>query len=80
MDISPTGAPAMPLPDPMATALAGVQNAQARADAATQQIATGNLDPAVIVDVTSAQLDFAVNAKVLQTSADMTKKLLDVTA
>lgn len=80
MDISPTGAPAMPLPDPMAAALAGVQNAQARADAATRQIASGNLDPAVIVDVTSAQLDFAVNAKVLQTSADMTKKLLDVTA
>ncbi|HEY0832558.1 MAG TPA: hypothetical protein VGE72_01510 [Azospirillum sp.] len=80
MDISPTGAPAMALPDPMAAALAGVQNAQARASAATEQLASGNLDPAVILDVTSAQLDFAVNAKVLQTTNDMTKKLLDVTA
>ncbi|MCG5243563.1 hypothetical protein [Azospirillum doebereinerae] len=65
---------------PQATALDGLQNAQGRVADASEQLAAGNLDPAVIVDVTSAQIDFAANAKVLEASQENTKRLLDMFA
>jgi len=65
---------------PQATALDGLQNAQARVADASEQLAAGNLDPAVIVDVTSAQIDFAANAKVLEATQENTKRLLDMLA
>ncbi|SMH54063.1 hypothetical protein [Azospirillum agricola] len=79
MDIgSTTTAPS--LLQPQATALGGLQDAQARVADASEQLAAGNLDPAVIVDVTSAQIDFAANAKVLETTQENTRRLLDMLA
>lgn len=81
MDISPTGAPTMPmLGQPQANALEGMMDAQARVQDAASQLAAGNLDPAVVVSVTSAQMDFAANAKVMQTAQENTNRLLDMLA
>lgn len=83
MDISPTGAPTMPpmaLGQPQANALDGMMDAQARVQDAASQLAAGNLDPAVVVSVTSAQMDFAANAKVMQTVQENTNRLLDMLA
>ncbi|KAA0571709.1 hypothetical protein TSH7_03060 [Azospirillum sp. TSH7] len=65
---------------PQASALDGLQDAQARTDAASEQIAAGNLDPAVVLDLTSAQVDFAANAKVLQATQENSRRLLDMLA
>lgn len=74
-------APTVPtLMQPQAAALDGVQAAQTRMLQATEQLAAGNLDPAVVLDVTSAQIDFAANVKVMQASQDNTKRLLDMLA
>ncbi|MBP2228089.1 putative TIM-barrel fold metal-dependent hydrolase [Azospirillum agricola] len=79
MDIgSATTAPS--LLQPQAAALGGLQDAQARVADASEQLAAGNLDPAVIVDVTSARIDFAANAKVLETTQENTRRLLDMLA
>ena len=78
MDIGSATSPS--LFQPQATALDGLQGAQARVAQASEQLAAGNLDPAVVVDVTAAQIDFAANAKVLQTSQENTKRLLDMLA
>lgn len=63
-----------------ASALDGVQDAQARTEAASAQIAAGNLDPAVVLDLTAAQVDFAANAKVLQATQENSRRLLDMLA
>ena len=65
---------------PQASALDGMQDAQARTEAASEQIASGNLDPAVVLDLTSAQVDFAANAKVLQATQENSRHLLDMLA
>lgn len=78
MDIGSVPSPS--LFQPQATALGGLQDAQARVADASEQLAAGNLDPAVVVDITSAQVDFAANAKVLQTSQENTRRLLDMLA
>lgn len=78
MDIGSVPSPS--LFQPQAAALGGLQDAQARVADASEQLAAGNLDPAVVVDITSAQVDFAANAKVLQTSQENTKRLLDMLA
>ena len=65
---------------PQASALDGMQDAQARTEAASEQIASGNLDPAVVLDLTSAQVDFAANAKVLQATQENSRRLLDMLA
>ncbi len=65
---------------PQASALDGLQDAQARTEAASEQIAAGNLDPAVVLDLTSAQVDFAANAKVLQATQENSRRLLDMLA
>lgn len=78
MDIGSATSPS--LFQPQATALGGMQEAQARVADASEQLAAGNLDPAVVVQVTSAQVDFAANAKMLQATQENTKRLLDVLA
>ncbi|MBP2294791.1 hypothetical protein [Azospirillum rugosum] len=86
MGISAIGAPSltnMPLPnlpEPQASALAGLQGAQARAEDAGTQLAAGNIDPAVVVSLSSAQVDFAANVKVMQAADDNTKRVLDILA
>lgn len=80
MDIGPAGASSPMLAQPQATAFAGLQDAQARVQEATEQIAGGNLDPAVVLSISSAEVDFAANAKVMQTAQDNTKRLLDMLA
>lgn len=78
MDIG-SATPATPY-RPQASALDGLQDAQARTEAASEQIAAGNLDPAVVLDLTSAQVDFAANAKVLQATQANSRRLLDMLA
>ncbi|NYZ17801.1 hypothetical protein HL658_35105 [Azospirillum sp. RWY-5-1] len=67
-------------PSPQSAAVNGMQEAQAQMAAAAETIAAGRLEPAVILDITSAELNFAANAKVLQAADDNTKRLLDVLA
>ncbi|KAA0577451.1 hypothetical protein FZ983_21520 [Azospirillum sp. B21] len=78
MDIG-SATTATPYP-PQASAIDGLQNAQARTEAASAEIAAGNLDPAVVLDLTAAQVDFAANAKVLQTTQENSRRLLDMLA
>jgi flagellar basal body rod protein FlgC len=75
------GVPAAPtLFAPTSTALTGMADAQARVQDGAVQIAAGNVDPAVVVDISSAQIDFAANVKVLQAGQENTKRLLDMLA
>ena len=78
MDIGPASS-ATPF-RPQAGALDGLQNAQARTEAASAEIAAGNLDPAVVVSLSAAQNDFAANVKVMQAAQDNTKRVLDMLA
>lgn len=84
MGISSIGATAIPTlptsPDPQATAYAGLQNAQNRVDQGARQVASGNLDPAVVVDIKSAETDFAANVKVMRADQENSKRLLDMLA
>ncbi len=78
MDVGPTVASAPP--QPQASALDGVLNARAKADAAASAIAGGNLDPAVVLDLKSAEVAFAASAQVMKAADENTKRLLDMTA
>jgi hypothetical protein len=79
MDIgSATSSPS--LVQPQATALSGLQDAQARVSDGAEQLAAGNLDPAVVLSISSAQIDFAANAKVFEATQENTKRLLDMFA
>ena len=81
MGISAIGTPSLPnLPEPQASALAGLQGAQARAEDAGAQLTAGNIDPAVVVSLSSAQVDFAANVKVMQAADENTKRMLDILA
>lgn len=81
MGISAIGATSLPnLPEPQASALAGLQGAQARAEDAGAQLAAGNIDPAVVVSLSSAQVDFAANVKVMQAADENAKRVLDILA
>lgn len=64
-------------PTPMAAALDGLRNAQDKAQVASELVAGGDLDPAVILSLSQASTEFAASAKVMSTSNDMTQKLLD---
>lgn len=75
-----TATPYRPQASALDGALDGLQDAQARTDTASEQIAAGNLDPAVVLDLTSAQVDFAANAKVLQATQENSRRLLDMLA
>ncbi|MCW2244601.1 flagellar hook protein FlgE [Azospirillum fermentarium] len=61
-------------------AVSGLQRAEARVADGTEQLAAGNLDPAVILDISTAQTGFAANAAVLKSTDDMSKRLLDMLA
>lgn len=78
MDIGSATSPS--LFQPRATALGGMRDAQARVAEASGQLAAGNLDPAVVVDVMSAQTDFAANATMLKSTQENTERLLDMLA
>ncbi len=78
MDIGPASS-ATPF-RPQAGALDGLQNAQARTEAASAEIAAGNLDPAVVLDLTAARVAFAANAKILQATQENSRRLLDMLA
>jgi hypothetical protein len=73
-----TGSSAAPaLSSAAASSLDGLQAAQDQVDQGAKAIAGGNLDPAVIVDVTSAEVDYAANAKVFKASTDLSRRLID---
>lgn len=72
----PSGAPAGVL----GTALSGILQAQDRVQAGAAQVAAGNLDPAVILDIRQAELSVAANAATVRADSDNFRRLLDVTA
>lgn len=78
MDIGAAGAAS--LSSVNTSAVAGLQKNQARVADGAEQLAAGNLDPAVVVDISAAQTNFAANVAVLKTSDDMSKRLLDMLA
>lgn len=83
MDIGSVSSMSLPVPSQAAASppgLDGLQDAQARMDGAAEQIAAGTLDPAVVLDITSAKIDFAASAKVMEASQENTKRLLDMLA
>ncbi|MGQ9367783.1 hypothetical protein [Azospirillum sp. ST 5-10] len=79
MSVAPIGTSG-PQPAPLAAATAGMRQAQATVLAATEQVAAGGADPAVVVDIAQAETAFAVNAAVLRTGTAMTRRLLDLLA
>lgn len=78
MDISSVGGPS-PV-DMQASALSGMADAQNKMAAAAQKLTTAPATPEVVLDVSTAGVQFAASAEVLKTSQENTKKLLDVLA
>lgn len=72
--VSPT------IQQPQASALAGMESAQARLADGAAKVAGGAIEPEVIVQITSARVDFAANATVFRTADENTRRLLDVLA
>jgi hypothetical protein len=72
MEIRPT--------DPLQTALQGAVDSTARLTESVQALAEGNLDPAVLLDIRSAEVAVAANVKVAQAADESFKRLLDVLA
>lgn len=64
----------------MPSAVAGLERATAQINQAGQEVASGNLDPAVLVQLTTAHVQFAASAKMVQMSGDMSRHLLDMVA
>lgn len=64
----------------MPSAVAGLERAKAQVNQAGQEVASGNLDPAVVVQLTTAHIQFAASAKMIQMSGEMSKHLLDMVA
>lgn len=77
---SVSSSPLSTLFQPQATSVEGLQDAQARVDDGAAQIAAGNLDPAVVLSITNAQIDFAANAKVFKAGQENAQRLLDMFA
>lgn len=77
MEIAASGASLQPA---QAAALAGMQDAQARAADGAQQVASGSADPAVVLEISAAQQDFAASATVFRAADENTRRLLDVLA
>lgn len=61
------------------SALDAIGGAQARSDRALARAASGNLDAATALDVTSAGLAVELAATLIKTESDLHKRLLDVT-
>ncbi|AWK86569.1 hypothetical protein [Azospirillum thermophilum] len=72
--------PGQPQPAAVPPGLEGLQAAQARLDGAAERIAAGSVDPAVVLDISSARIDFAASAKVMEASQENTRRLLDMLA
>lgn len=68
------------LRDPIATAADGLRDAEVKIADATEEIASGNLDPAVVLDITEASTQFAASAKVINAAQENSKRLLDMLA
>lgn len=63
-----------------ASALAGLQSAQAQVADGAAQLAAGAVDPAVVLQISAAQQDFAASATVFRVADENTRRLLDVLA
>ena len=72
MEIRPT--------DPLQAALQGAIDSTARLTESVQALAEGNLDPAVVLDIRSAEVALAANAKVAKAADEGFRRLLDVLA
>lgn len=60
--------------------LEGFQGAQQAVQAATEQVASGNLDPAVILDVKQAEVTAGISAAIIKTDQQNFQRLLDMFA
>lgn len=60
--------------------LEGFTAAQQVVQAATEQVAAGNLDPAVILDVKQAEVSAGVSAAIIKTDQQNFQRLLDILA
>jgi flagellar basal body rod protein FlgC len=70
--IAPVGA--------LPTALSGLNRATEKANAAAENIASGEVRAEDIVDLKIAETAFKANAAVVRTAAEMDKRLLDLFA
>jgi hypothetical protein len=70
--IAPVGA--------LPTALSGLNRATEKANAAAENIASGEVRAEDIVDLKIAETAFKANAAVVRTAAEMDKRLLDIFA
>ncbi|SNR99416.1 MULTISPECIES: hypothetical protein [unclassified Azospirillum] len=67
-------------PDVARTAVSGFADAQAVVQAATEAVAGGDADPAVILDLKGAEVKAGVSAAVLKADQKNFQRLLDVLA
>jgi hypothetical protein len=67
-------------PDVARTAASGFADAQAVVQAATEAVAGGDADPAVILDLKGAEVKAGVSAAVLKADQKNFQRLLDVLA
>jgi len=73
MDVSSLGSAAQ-------SAIEGLKRAEEKTLQAAQSIAEGPVDPADIVSLSLAALDFKANVAVLKSTDEQTKSLLDIVA
>ena len=66
------------LPDPIASAQAGMRRGQALYSTAADAIAQGNLDPANVAGMIQGQRTYEMNAQVVRTSDELLGTLLSV--
>lgn len=83
MDVTASAFPAAPSAiqstgDARSGALSGLADARNRLDTAAEALATGPATPAVVLDVSQAQFQFAASAEVLNTAQENSKRLLDI--
>jgi len=62
------------------TALAGLNRATGKVNAAAANIAAGELDPKDVVDLKLGETAFKANAAVVRTAQDLDQHLLDILA
>lgn len=68
------------LREPLATAADGLRDAEVKMANATEEVASGNLDPAVVLDIDEASTQFVASAKVMNVAQENSKRLLDMLA
>ncbi|WP_448189915.1 hypothetical protein [Azospirillum sp. sgz301742] len=67
-------------PSAALSAFDGLSGAQARIAEGSQRIAEGELEPAVVVDILAAKVQFQVSAAVLKMTNETDKQILDLLA